>query len=232
MWVRTQSDAVAGDADNGGNLAAAEADVTRLRLVLEGSRAFEIGADRLLTPSVSVGLRHDGGAAETGTGLEVGGGVAYAGDGITVEGRVRALVAHEDSSYEEWGASGSLRIDPGEFGRGLSLSVAPVWGEAGSQAEQLWGLKHTRGLADDREFEPEQRIEAELGYGLTGPRGLGVVTPYTAGSWADDGGRTLRAGARWHVAPDALVGLEAHRTQSASTEDASNAVLLRTEVRW
>ena len=67
-------------------------------------------------------MRHDGGDAETGTGVEVGAGIRYAGSGVTVEGSVRGLVAHEASGYEEWGASGSVRIDPGASGRGLSLS--------------------------------------------------------------------------------------------------------------
>ena len=60
--------------------------------------------------------------AETGTGVEVGAGIRYAGSGVTVEGSVRGLVAHEASGYEEWGASGTVRIDPGASGRGLSLS--------------------------------------------------------------------------------------------------------------
>ena len=34
--------------------------------------------------------------------------------GLTIEGAVRGLLAHEDSDYQEWGASGSLRIDPGD----------------------------------------------------------------------------------------------------------------------
>ena len=33
--------------------------------------------------------------------------VDYTRPGVTVEGAVRALVAHEESGYEEWGASGS-----------------------------------------------------------------------------------------------------------------------------
>ena len=95
--------------------------MTRLRLTLEGSRSFDTGGGRL-TPTVEVGVRQDGGDAETGTGVEVGGAIRYAGDGVTVEGSVRALVAHEESGYEEWGASGSIRINPGDSGRGLSLS--------------------------------------------------------------------------------------------------------------
>ena len=77
-------------------------------------------------------MRHDGGDAETGTGVEVGGRIRYtdAGSGLTVEANARKLIAHEDSGYEEWGAGGSVRLDPGASGRGLSLSLAPGVGHA------------------------------------------------------------------------------------------------------
>ena len=144
MWIGMKSDAVE---HNAGKLAEAKTDVTRLRVVLEGSKPTPMDGDRMLTPTVEIGVRHDGGDAETGTGLEVSGGLAYTGHGVTIEGQVRALVAHEESGYEEWGASGSIRIDPGTTGRGLSLSFTPTWGQPGSTAEQLWGMEHTRGLA-------------------------------------------------------------------------------------
>ena len=68
----------------------------------------------MLTPALELGLRHDGGDAETGTGVELGGRVSYtdAGSGLTVEANARKLIAHEDSGYEEWGAGGSVRLDP------------------------------------------------------------------------------------------------------------------------
>ena len=46
------------------------ADASRVRLALEGSRAFETGGGAVLTPGVELGLRHDDGDAETGTGVE------------------------------------------------------------------------------------------------------------------------------------------------------------------
>ena len=232
LWVRMESDAVSADAANGGNLAGAEADVSRLRLVLEGALPIELSGARTLTPSASIGVRHDTGDAETGTGLEVGGGLSYVGEGITVEGRVRGLVAHEDSGYEEWGASGSIRIDPRTSGRGLSFSLTPAWGQTGSTTEQLWGRDHTGGLARDDDFEAQSRIQAELGYGLRGPYRTGVLTPYTGASWAQGSDPTLRAGARWQVAPNAVVGLEANRTQGSGTQGPSNALMLRAQGRW
>ena len=37
--------------------------------------------------------------------------------GLTIEGAVRGLLAHEDSDYKEWGASGSLCFAPGPEGK-------------------------------------------------------------------------------------------------------------------
>ena len=65
-----------------------QADASRLRMVLEGSRAFALGEGSTLTPGLELGLRHDGGDAETGTGVEVGGRIAYAdaGSGLSYRG--------------------------------------------------------------------------------------------------------------------------------------------------
>ena len=52
-------------------------------------------------------------------------------------GAVRNLVAHEADGYEEWGASGSVRVTPGGPGRGFSLTLAPAIGVAPSRAERL-----------------------------------------------------------------------------------------------
>ena len=232
FWVRTTSDAVRAREGAHGNLAAAQADASRLRLVVEGSRSFAAGAGTL-TPSLEVGLRHDGGDAETGTGVEVGAAVRYAGEGVTVEGAVRTLVAHEESGYEEWGASGAVRIDPGMSGRGLSLTLAPSWGVASGGAERLWGMEDARALSPERATEPGRRFEAELGYGV-GLGGLpGVVTPYAGLSFGEDETYAYRTGARWAVAPGAEVSVEGMRTGAAGEGDESDqALMLRGSLRW
>ena len=130
MWVGTKSE----DTDE---LAPTEGDVTRLRLIVQGERVFEAGNGATFTPSAEIGLRHDGGDAETGTGVEIGGGLRYTAGPLTVEGQVRSLVAHEDSGYEEWGMSGAIRVTPSPSGRGLTLSIAPAWGRTGSATERL-----------------------------------------------------------------------------------------------
>ena len=197
MLTRTTSGAVAG-------LAATDAEAHRLRLVLEGSRGFAWEAGRSFTPTVEVGLRHDWGDAETGFGLELGGRVQYADPalGLTIEAAVRGLLAHEDRDYEEWGASGTVRLDPGASGRGLSLTLAPTWGAASSGVDGLWSRQTTAGLAPSgRPPAQAGRLNAQVGYGLWLPSTGGLVTPFTGVSVTDGDGWRTRAGLLF-VRPD------------------------------
>ena len=64
FWVRTEFDAARSSA--GGRLEAASGVVSRVRVALEGSRAFAAGPGATLTPALELGLRLDGGDAERG----------------------------------------------------------------------------------------------------------------------------------------------------------------------
>ena len=88
----------------------AGAEVTRLRLGLEGSQPFRLAEGATLTPSVEIGVRHDGGDAETGLGVDIGGGLAWSDTrrGITAEFRGPGLLTHEADGFRERGVSGLL----------------------------------------------------------------------------------------------------------------------------
>ena len=210
------------------------ADASRLRLLLEAGRSFALGEGAVLAPALELGLRHDGGDAETGTGVEVGGRIRYtdAGSGLTVEANARKLIAHEDSGYEEWGAGGSVRLDPGASGRGLSLSLAPVWGTPSSGVERLWSARDAAGLVRDDDFEAERRLEGEVGYGLGAFGERGVVTPYAGLGLAEAGDRTWRAGARWSLAPHLAMSLDGARREPANDDAAEHGVQFRLVLRW
>ena len=222
MWVGTKTERTV-------EIVATEADATRLRLIVEGERHFALAGGSTVTPSGEIGLRHDSGDAETGTGVELGAGLRYAAGPLSIEGRVRGLVAHEEDGYREWGASGAVRLDPGQSGRGLSLSIAPVWGAADSQAERLWSARDARDLDASRAFDAEGRVEAEAGYGIALPNARGLLTPYAGLTLAGEGSRTLRTGARWDIAPDAALGVEGQRSGGDEVGPAppSNLILTR-----
>ena len=230
FFVETEWDAVSGETDTA-------AGASRVRLALEASRAFETAAGGVLTPGLELGLRHDGGDAETGTGVELGGRIAWAdaGSGLSLEASVRTLVAHEDAGYEEWGASGAVRLAPGASGRGLSFRLAPTWGVPSSGAERLWSARDARGLAPEGEFTPESRLEGEVGYGVALFGGAFTGTPY-AGLGLSDTARDYRLG--WRLTPAGAgdgfsFDLEGTRREGAGAGAApEHGVMLRGALRW
>ena len=231
--VRMFSDAATG-ADGAGRLSESESETSRQRFILEGSHRIEMAGGQALTPSLEVGLRHDGGDAETGTGIEVGGGVSYAdpATGLTVEGKARGLVAHEDADYTEWGASASVRLDPGAAGRGLSLSLSPAWGADSGNAERLWGLGDARGLAANDGFEPAGRLDAEAGWGFGAFGGRGLATPFAGLSLSDAGERTWRSGVRWTLGPDTAFGVEGRLREAVNDNAGEHGIGFRLTARW
>ena len=216
------------------NTVETKADASRLRLVLEAGRSFALGEGAVLAPALELGLRHDGGDAETGTGVEVGGRIRYSdtGSGLTVEANARTLVAHEDSGYREWGAGGSVRLDPGASGRGLSLAFSPVWGTPSSGVDRLWSARDAAGLAPGEEFEAERRLEGEIGYGFGAFGGRGVVTPYAGVGLAEAGDRTWRGAARWSLAPHLAMSLDGTRREPANDDAPEHAAQFRFTLRW
>ena len=228
MWVHVKSDLK-------DRLVAAAGEVTRMRLLVEGSRVFKLW-DGSLRVSAEAGLRHDGGDADTGVGLEFGGGVRYAGPGYTLSGSANGLMVHGERGFKEWGATGSIRIDPGALGRGLSFTVAPTWGAAQGGApggmERLQSHRETPGAGPERGFKPEGRLEAEIGYGLRGPHGAGLLTPHAGLSLSNRGTRRWRAGARWRVVPQTMLGFEGSREETRSRDQADHTIMFRASARW
>ena len=210
--VGTTSDAVAAGA--AGNLAAGKAGVSRVRAVLEGSRELKFAAGRTLTPSVEVGVRQDGGDAETGLGIETGFGVVYAEPrvGLMLDAMVNLLVAHQDSRYREWGFTGSVRFDPGLAGRGLSLTMMPSLGSASQGAGRLWALQDMSGLAPfGTPFDLGGQFAADVGYGMAGPGDRGTGTPYAGVTRSGMGYQSMRYGWRWEVGRRFNVNVEGAR---------------------
>ncbi len=225
LWVRTSSAETAG-------MRGAVADTSRLRLLLSGQHQRALANDALLSPGVELGLRYDDGDAETGLGLELGAGLRYADSvrGLTVETKVRALLAHEDGAYEEWGLSGSLSLDPGRLGRGLALRLDSGWGVADSGAEALWQRQSTAGIVPQHDSAAQQRITAEMGYGLDVPWTAAILTPYSGVEWAGSG-RTLRLGWRFALGRRLSLSLDGERKETGHTPP-EHALMLRTSLPW
>ena len=192
-----------------GNLAAAEAEVTRLRLGLEGIwRGIEAGGGEM-TPRLEVGIRHDGGDAETGFGADIGGGLAWSDPdrGIAADVSARGLLTHEAGGLRDKGIAGSLSWNPDpSSGRGPSLTLSQTLGgssQGGMDAllgrETLAGLAaNDNGDGDEDELR-RRRLELRLGYGFSAFGGGFTWTP-EIGLGLSDSERDYRLGWRLGLA--------------------------------
>ena len=225
LLVRTSSEAVRG-------LSAAEADVTRLRLGLEGTwRGLGTAGGGSFEPSFEVGVRHDGGDAETGFGVDVGAGLAWADPsrGIRAQVDARGLVTHDEDGFRERGFAGSLAWDPSpESALGPSLTVSQAVGaQATGGMDALLGPQTARGLGaanDDGGDDLGRRaFEAKLGYGFALLGGRYTGTPRLGLGWTESARETTLG---WRLAEAKSAGLafgldvEAGRSE-ARTGDAA-----------
>ena len=236
FWVRTSSEKVPG-------LAAAEADVTRLRLGLDGGYAFALEGGGTLEPTFELGGRHDGGDAETGWGVDVGGGVRWNDPalGLSAEVAGRGLLAHEAAGLKDRGVSGSLAWDPDPASdRGPSLTLTQTMGaSAAGGADALLGRQMLADLAaNDNGFE-SRRLELRLGYGLPAFGDRFTSTP-ELGFGLSDTGRDYRLGWRLTSAVQGHAGFEVNLdatrrevvNDNAAIADPEHGVMLRAAIRW
>ena len=207
------------ETDAATRLPKATGDAERLRLRLEGSSRREMPSGSLWTQSLEIGGRWDGGDAETGFGVEMAGGLAYAHErlGLDVEARGRVLVAHREAAFDEWGASLTVKMDPGKPGRGPWLAFAPGWGADGSRVAQMWDgtevLRPDRGDEDETPGLSPERLELDVGYGLSTHGGMGLLTPYAGLSMAGSGEGGYKFGARLEVDHRLDLGAEGRRDE-------------------
>ena len=242
LWVGMRTKAATGP---GGNLDSTNAAVSRLRTALEGSQSMTIASRMALTPSVEIGIRQDGGDAETGRGMDLGAGLVLA-DGVTglaVDIRVRRLLVHQAEGFAESGMSISVSYNPTpSTPLGFTARVSPAWGgDAMSGAEALWGRESMAGMGNDPLMNGGgQRLDTEVGYGL--PIGSRFVGTPRAGVRTSEYGRDYRIGYGMQVLEQGRLnlqlGVDAERRESPifhlqeQSRGTDQRVLGRATVQW
>ena len=141
---------------------------------LEASRPVGLGGGAVLTPSLKVGVRHDGGDAETGFGLDLGGGLALSDPkrGLQAELSGRGLLAHRSKGFRDLGFSGSLAWEgKPSSDRGAKLRLTQTLGGSSSGGANsllargtLEGLAANDNGAGGNDELKSRRLELKFGY--------------------------------------------------------------------
>ncbi len=211
-------------------------DATLARVALEASRTRSLAGGGSLSPSLSLGARHDGGDGNTGTGAEVSGNLRYnnAESGVSTSISAHGLFGRSD--YEEWGVQAVVRLSAGADGQGLSFVMRPGYGNNGGagvgagDSGQIWshGL---RGDATPTARDASGRLEMRMGYGLSTPgERSGLLTPW-GGLALEGDGKRYRLGLDWTSGGLFSVRLSAERREQENA-DADHLLLLKGEARF
>ena len=192
LSLKTTSEEVEGLESSEGNL-------SRFRLGLEATRPFPLANGSSLLPSMEVGIRQDGGDAETGFGMDLGAGIAWKDpeQGINGELKGRTLLSHAEEDFQDQGLALSFSWDPSPSNRGPSLSMGHAMGL--STEEGIDALLNPTVL-DGLDASPSsgQQFEAELAYGFPAYNDRLTFTPAVAMALSPTS-RTY--GLLWSVAP-------------------------------
>ena len=186
------------------SLTAATVVVHRLRLALKSSYILRMSDRASLAPKVQLGVRRDGGDAEQGMGVDVAGGLGFihSGWGLRVQVDMHGLVVHEDSDFEEWGASGMILFDRAPSSElGMSWRLIPSWGSASSfmgGMRALWSRETVSGMAGFRRADLAEdrslRLDSRFDYGFAAGEN-GVASPYASVSVSGGEEESALAGA-------------------------------------
>ncbi|WP_236619848.1 autotransporter outer membrane beta-barrel domain-containing protein, partial [Candidatus Synechococcus spongiarum] len=161
-------------------LSSSEGSVSRLRVGLEAVRPFPLANGSSLLPSLEVGIRHDGGDAESGFGLEVGAALAWNDPqrGISAQVKGRSLVTHMAEEFREQSLALSFAWEPSPTNRGPSLALGHTMGAPASGMDALLNPAGMEGLDDAS--SGGQQFEAQLAYGFPAFNDRLTMTPGVA----------------------------------------------------
>ena len=157
--------------DGGERIDSVTLNMQRAKLALELTQGYRSSTGDEIAIVLEGGMRYDNGDGVNGTSAEVGGGLRYSNTrmGLIAEGRGRLLISARDG-YEEWGLGGMIQLDPAARGQGLSIRLAPSYGDAASGVNQLWE-RGVSGVVRDHDLGAAANLDAEVAYGVAGFQG-------------------------------------------------------------
>ena len=229
LWARTSSDRTQ-------DMVASDSDVTRLRLGLQGSYQITLKQGGSVTPRLEVGVRQDGGSAETGLGIELVGGLSWLDPtlGLSIDLSGRTLIVHSSDDLKNQSFAVAFAWDPDPATqRGPSLKFSQQWGTIA-----LGGLDTPFGpdsIEDLGDSENTARWQADAAWGFPIFGGSFTGSPHVGVGLASD---TRDYSLGWRLtpaananAPDLSFAVKATRQESdtAPPEHSIGFVLI---FRW
>ena len=204
-----------------------DTDTQQGRLAAQFSRDFALNTGRL-TSSTDLALllsNSDTSAMELSSSLN------WLPDAGRLSGATSARVLLFGEDRSEWGIGGSVLLQPGEQGEGLSLSLKPSFGQSNASTLQLFeggAFAYDPTVLDLTPQPLSARLQAEVAYGFRRPHAL--LTPYTQLNMAHRS-TTTSAGLRYALDTSLDLDLSAsHRSRTSGNNESRVFLQLRSDL--
>ena len=175
--------------DGNGAADGLDAGVNRLRIGAEAMHVYGMADGSTVTPYGEINLRYDGGDGVTGSGIELAGGVRIMTNAFSLDARGHTVAAHSAEDFSESGVTLMATLNPSHGMTGLSMSLAPSWGQTSRPQSLVWADSAAGALPFNTGFRSHNgfAMNANIGYGFLINRDRHVLTPYL--EYGEDGAR-------------------------------------------
>ncbi len=175
--------------DGNGAADGLDAGVNRLRIGAEAMHVYGMADGSTVTPYGEINLRYDGGDGVTGSGIELAGGVRIMTNAFSLDARGHTVAAHSAEDFSESGVTLMATLNPSHGMTGLSMSLAPSWGQTSRPQSLVWADSAAGSLPFNTGFRSHNgfAMNANIGYGFLINRDRHVLTPYL--EYGEDGAR-------------------------------------------
>ena len=159
-----------------------EGETSRMRMVANANWEHKISNSSIVRPRVELGIRLDGGDAETGVGAEFGAGLEWVnpkiGLNVLIDGRT--VFAHQNENFKNWGIGVSAAYDPKpRTKKGFSANLSATANKSTYNEPQ--NLLNPTSVLESIEMDKEERtVSVSMAYGQKHGEGHLVGSTYTA----------------------------------------------------
>ena len=187
------------------------------RVAVNGTHNIILLNGSAISPTLSIGLLHDGKEQNTLRGVEFRNGITYTDPiGLELAGNAR-LIQEQTSQSKLWNINGSISYDSGRDQLGAILNVTGTYSKAPTNYTSLLNMSIIDGAGSSA---TENLINSKLQYGFAVCSYSCLVTPYAGYNFDADGLTQSQLGARFSIG--SLINFDIEHTHNPNSESETN----------
>ena len=198
------------------------------RIAIDGSHkiSFEHGAT--ITPTLSIGLLHNGKDQNALRGIEFGNGLSYSDPiGLELAGNAR-MILEQTSQARLWNLNGTINYDYGKDKLGPIFTATGNYVQAPNNYSELLNISI---IDSTRSSSMENSINTELQYGFSICGNKCILTPFAGFELDEEGLKQSQFGTQMTIS--SFMNIEFEHSYSSNAEDSTNQrVQLNSKFSW